>query len=95
MIYSEEMALHTGEETEWTSATTGATYSPKTNGKLIQIKLFFGQTSAIVIGKLNYYTKRQWLPLQAQGYSVHSGELMHRSAYREQVFKQHQPSRTL
>lgn len=46
MIYSEEMALHTGEETDWTAATTGATYSPKKNGRLIQLKLFFGQTTA-------------------------------------------------
>jgi len=57
-IYAEEVALHTGEETTWTSATTGSTYSPKTNGRLIQMKLFFGQTSAIVSGKLTYYTKR-------------------------------------
>jgi len=40
------MALHTGEETDWTAATTGATYQPKTDGKLIQLKLYFGQTSA-------------------------------------------------
>lgn len=46
VVYAEEMALHTGEETDWTAATTGATYSPKADGKLLQIKLFFGQTSA-------------------------------------------------
>jgi hypothetical protein len=45
MIYAEEMALHTGEETDWTSATTGATYSPKKSGRLIQLKLYFGQTA--------------------------------------------------
>jgi len=46
MIYAEEMALHTGEETDWTTATTGGSYSPKKTGRLIQLKLFFGQTSA-------------------------------------------------
>jgi len=58
MIYSEELALHTGEETDWTTATTGATYSPKTNGKLIQLKLFFGQTSAIPGEELTWYGRR-------------------------------------
>ena len=40
------MSLHTGEETDWTSATTTPSYSPKKDGRLIQLKLFFGQTSA-------------------------------------------------
>lgn len=45
MIYSDEMAIHTGEETDWTAATTGAKYSPLVNGRLVQLKLFFGQTA--------------------------------------------------
>ena len=39
------MSLHTGEETDWTSATTTPSYSPKKNGRLIQIKLYYGQTA--------------------------------------------------
>jgi len=45
VIYAEEMSLHTGEETDWTAATTTPSYSPKTDGRLIQIKLFYGQTA--------------------------------------------------
>lgn len=39
------MAIHTGEETTWTEATTGSPYSPLMNCRLIQLKLFFGQTA--------------------------------------------------
>ena len=46
VIYAEEMSLHTGEETDWTAATTTPSYQPKTSGRLIQVKLFFGQTDA-------------------------------------------------
>ena len=46
MIYSDEIAEHTGEETSWTDATTGADYQPLFNGSLIQLKLFWAQTAA-------------------------------------------------
>lgn len=53
LIYSEEMALHTGEETDWTTATTGSPYSPKKDGRLIQLKLYFGQTTARICERLH------------------------------------------
>ncbi len=40
------MSQHTGEETDWTAATTVPSYLPKQSGRLIQLKLFFGQTTA-------------------------------------------------
>lgn len=46
MIFSDEMAIHTGEETSWTEASSGSPYSPLMNGRLVQLKLFFGQTAA-------------------------------------------------
>jgi len=46
LIYSDIIAEHTGEETAWTDATTGAEYSPLFNGRLIQLKLAFAQTTA-------------------------------------------------
>ena len=46
IIYSDVIAEHTGEETSWTDATTGADYSPLFNGRLIQLKLAFAQTTA-------------------------------------------------
>ena len=45
-IYSDIIAEHTGEETAWTNATTGADYAPLFNGRLIQLKLMFAQTTA-------------------------------------------------
>jgi len=45
-IYSDIIAEHVGEETAWTDATTGADYSPLFNGRLIQLKLAFAQTTA-------------------------------------------------
>jgi len=45
-IYSDVIAEHVGEETAWTDATTGSEYSPLFNGRLIQLKLMFAQTTA-------------------------------------------------
>jgi hypothetical protein len=45
MIYSDEIAEHTGEETSYTNATTGHKYNAPFDGRLIQLKLAFAQTA--------------------------------------------------
>jgi len=45
-IYSDIIAEHVGEETAWTPASTSPEYSPLFNGRLIQLKLMFAQTTA-------------------------------------------------
>mgnify|MGYP003957353565 CR=1 FL=1 len=46
MIYSDYMADYDGEDTSWTDATNGKDYSPLFNGRLIQLRLYWAQTTA-------------------------------------------------
>ena len=54
MIYSDIISSHDGEETAWTAASTDPTYNAAFNGRLIQLKLGFAQTTAASVVTLAF-----------------------------------------